>query len=78
MDWIGNHMWAPTHTKLASPVKQNLGTVTVKYTYYCECCVVSDTHHQPLSDSSKKSASIRHLPKHQAGTKCNVLHDTPT
>ena len=50
--------------KVASPVKQNVDTAAVKYTYHCDCQAVPEN----LRDSNwrllkKLSASMRHLPK---------------
>ena len=44
--------------KVTSPVKQNGDTVTVKYTYYCDCQAVPDNH----TDSSKQIVGQHAIP----------------
>ena len=70
-------MWALTHSKLASSVKQNVCTVTIKYTVHT---IVSAMLYQlPTTSHSvtlQKVGQPETFAKHQAGgTICKVLHD---
>ena len=57
--------------KVASMVAQNVDTVTVKYTYHCDCQAVPDNHSDSNYRLLKKIVNQHEtLAKKQVGIKC--------